>query len=503
MVKKIILLLSLLPLSEALLAGKSADIIQLCNSAFTAYQNRELQKALELYNRALDLQPNNCRILFNTGHIYALLGNKNQAVTRYNQSIAADPQYTKARRFLADEHAQKQQYELAIQQYLEITTDEPQDITSWYNCAHMLKTIGKYAEAIPFYKKTIDLAPNHERAQFGLAKALLATGDFEKGWKQFEWRHHNYKNEPNKNRFLELKPENLINKTVLLRAEFGLGDTIFFIRYAKQLKKIGAKKLIVETPAPLIPLFSLCSYIDEVVQKGTVPTNVDFTIPILSLPLLFNTRLRPSHKTMENKSHNKQGFAGQALETIPNTTPYLQADPDLSLQWEKKLRTINPHNHVLNVGLCWHASPDTFLEQNRYTKRSIPLELFKSIAQLPNIKLYSLQKQDGIDQLTDETKKFIHCFDNDFDESNGRFMDTAALVQQLDLVISVDTSIAHLAGALATPVWILLPKSAEWRWQLDKKETPWYPTARLFRQPEYENWKSVIETIQNLLAELR
>ncbi|MCK5632561.1 glycosyltransferase family protein [bacterium] len=374
---------------------------------------------------------------------------------------------------------QNKKYDQAIELYKQALHIAPNLSGLANNIGLLFKMTGKYYQAIPYYERAIILNPENETAHFGLGKTCLAIGNFTRGWELFEWRMADYKNYKKKFIFHDMQPQDIAGKTILIRAEFGLGDTIQFIRYVWELKKAGARSIDVETFGPLVDLFSQCDYIDHIFKKGNPPARpYDVQIPLLSLPLFF--------KTTKN--------------TIPADVPYLQADDNLVNLWKEKLNNINPDKNVLNVGICWQASPQTFLEDNPLTKRSVPLALFESLAHLKNVKLYSLQQFDGLDQLDNLPNNFgIHIFDKNFDRTHGRFMDTAAVIKNLDLVITVDTAIAHLAGALATPTWLLIPSVAEWRWLMKGDTTPWYPKTKLFRQTKHNDWTSVIEIIKNQL----
>ncbi|MDZ4151643.1 hypothetical protein, partial [Methylicorpusculum sp.] len=331
--------------------------------------------------------------------------------------------------------------------------------------------LNKHEQALMYYKKALSLNPSHEETRLGFSKALLACGDFNLGWWEFEYRmdysqeFHQYLKYPN----LDLK--NLKGKKILLLAEWGLGDTLHFIRYAKKLKDLGAT-VYLQTFGPLIKLLSACPYLDSVTKQGDPLPKADIRIPLLSLPLVFKT----------------------TLETIPAEIPYIYAQPDLVEEWHKKICVDN----TFKIGICWHAKP-IFLEEHLYTRRSVPLSIFSPLTTLSGTSFYSLQKTFGTEELN-TTTTHIHNFGTELDEAHGPFMDTAAIIKNLDLVISADTSIVHLAGSLGKPVWVLLPYSAEWRWLHERADSPWYPgTMRLFRQPKPGDWESVINDIVSSL----
>ena len=254
--------------------------------------------------------------------------------------------------------------------------------------------------------------------------------------------------------------------------EWGLGDMMQFIRYARLIKSYGAT-ITVQTFKPLIPLFKLCPFLDDIISFDDYQPFATIRIPMLSLPMIFDT----------------------TLQTIPTDIPYLQADKQLTQQWQQTLA--NDKN--FKIGICWHAKP-IYLEDHKHTRRSIPLTDFIPLSFVPGISFYNLQKIHGTDELNDLPYYFkVHDFGDALDTQNGNFMDSAALIKNLDLVISADTSIVHLAGALGVPTWVALPYTAEWRWLQNRSDTPWYPTVQLFRQTIPGDWSTVIQEIKDKL----
>ena len=387
---------------------------------------------------------------------------------------------------------QNHQYQQGLELLLQLAEQQPNNPTILYNTAYTFKQLGYITDAIPFYERAIALNPENGPAHLGLAKAYLATGNFTDGWQAFEYRMANQKKYRQEYPFHNLTLEDLKGKTVLLKAEWGFGDMMQFLpRYAQVLKEAGVKKIIAHTFNPLVQLFALCPYIDQAISLKEPATGYDTQIPALSLPLLCST----------------------TVDSIPADIPYLQADPNLVAYWAQELKKVDG-NQKLRIGLCWQAKPGIFLENNPLTRRSIPLERFAPLAQLEHVQLYSLhpsilssrhkglEEHSGSALRADSNLKWLHQFGPDFDKTNGRFMDTAAVIENLDLIISVDTAIVHLAGALGAPVWVLLPSVAEWRWQLHQTETPWYPNVRLFRKKKEQTWSDLIATIKELLCTL-
>ncbi len=253
----------------------------------------------------------------------------------------------------------------------------------------------------------------------------------------------------------------LEDKTILIHVDGGLGDTIQFIRYAPFLKKLGSF-VVFECPATLEPLLTNVAGVDRSIVRGVPVPPFDVHAPLMSLPRLFGT----------------------TLATIPGAAPYLAACPTRMVHWRQELAKIDG----FKIGIAWQGNP----KYGEEPYRSIPLRYFEALAALPNVRLISLQKGAGSEQLPAPFEVIDWANRLDLD---GAFTDTAAIMMNLDLVVTSDTSIAHLAGALGTPVWIVLSFVPEWRWLLERSDSPWYPTMRLFRQSCFGDWEEVMKRV--------
>jgi tetratricopeptide (TPR) repeat protein len=307
-----------------------------------------------------------------------------------------------------------------------------------------------------------------------IAKGIchIKCGQLEQGWPGYEWRcalsTTRFDTLP---KWDGIKP--LKNKTIILHSEQGYGDTLHFIRYAKIAKEKGAY-VIVEVQARLKQLISLCPYIDLVITEYDPIPSCDYQLPLLSMPTALKT----------------------SFATIPNQMPYLYADNTLVNKWHERLK--NDRN--FKIGICWQVNSDhDFIKysndsvkiQLSVPRRTIALEQFKPLTQLDNVSIYALQFQaDPKKCAALNIKTFA-----DLDQTSGPFMDTAAIIKNFDLIITVDTALAHLAGGLGAKTWILLPYAAEWRWFKNRTDSPWYPTARLFRCHQKDAWESCISEI--------
>jgi hypothetical protein len=271
----------------------------------------------------------------------------------------------------------------------------------------------------------------------------------------------------------------LSGKTILLDAEQGLGDTIQFIRYASIVKRCGGT-VIVECPKPLLTLLEGCAGVDRWIAHGAELPAFDVRAPLLSLPGILKT----------------------TVETIPAEVPYLFAKPALVKRWRERLRGIDG----FKVGIHWQGRAT--YRGDRF--RSIPLRCFAPLARMADVRLIGLQKGFGTEQVA-EFCHLVRCdgqerpsytdLADELDRESGPFMDTAAVMKNVDLVITSDTAIAHLAGALGVPVWVALSSSPDWRWMLDRADSPWYLTIRLFRQREPGNWHGVFAEMESVLRE--
>jgi ADP-heptose:LPS heptosyltransferase len=358
--------------------------------------------------------------------------------------------------------------EQALDAYRTILAHFPNQTQSLYNYGYILKTIGRVDEAIDIYKKVLALDPTYEAARFALGHAYLHNGNYEQGW-AIHQRHIRSEKKASDNFWDLVKNNELRGKTILLLPEGGLGDTINFIRYAQKIHDSGAR-VICLVQKPLYPLISRCPYIDLLVTDPTTIPPYDAKASYMSLPALFNS--------------NEQ--------TIPKNIPYIFPDPDLVQHWKQKLAT----DHTFKIGISWQA--DVFNDSSRLpiAHRGIPLEKLYPLGLIQGIHLYSLQKKDGLEQLKNIPASCkITCFESDFDEKNGNFMDSAAVISQLDLIITVDSALAHLAGALGKPVWMLHPFAVDWRWIAHRTDSPWYPTMRIFKQPKPFDWESVAHEV--------
>ncbi len=398
----------------------------------------------------------------------------NQAIACYQQVITQQPHDTAAYFNLGCSFLNIGKFDEAIDAFQHIINHSPHAYSARYNMAYTLKTAGRLNEAIDLYKKIIADNPTYDSAQLALGFAYLIQGNFAHGWKQ----HKRYLKQSGKNgdalRTL-LHTSSIAGKTILLRPEGGLGDTLMFIRYAQKLKNLGAT-IIACVQRPLIPLLSRCSYIDLLLPTNTAHNllSYDAQATLMSLPAIFY----------------------DDEKTLPHDIPYIYPDPTLVNLWKQKIA--NDNN--VKIGICWQADIHNDSSRLSIARRGMPLAKFFQLKNISGITFYSLQKHTGVEQLDNIPKDFpLHFFQNDFDKSHGSFMDTAAIMQHMDVIITVDTAIAHLAGALGRTVWLLLPYTTDWRWIHNRTDSPWYPTMHIFKQSAPFDWDSVMEQVHEKL----
>jgi hypothetical protein len=316
------------------------------------------------------------------------------------------------------------------------------------------------------YRQAIEWRADFVSAKFNLALTQLLQGSFVEGFTGFEARWDLPDLAKTRQHFSQPQWDgsDLNGRTILLHAEQGIGDTIQFIRYAPLVAQRGGR-VVFQCPEAMTRLFEGFPGIDRFVVRGRELPEFDLHCPLLSLPLAMKT----------------------TLETIPASVPYLSADAESVSRWRKRL----PRDSV-NVGLAWAGRA----EHSNDRLRSMALTDFAPLVDAPGVNFFSLQKGDAAEQLRSTPDGLAIT---DWTEQLQDLSDTAALIDALDLVITVDTSVAHLAGALGKPVWVLLPFAPDWRWMLDRSDSPWYPTMRLFRQPQARDWRSPVEQVAQAL----
>lgn len=443
-------------------------------------------EALSMYLLATEKFPNNAHFNYRTGNVYKHIDKFEEAVAQLRLATQKNPNNNIYKLELANTLHLIDAPEEALKLYEKILEQHPDNHHVLYNFGYTLKKMGYIKLALEAYDRVLDQEPNYALAHFSRALSYLTLGDWHRGWKEYEWRWQAYDETPKKYDSPLWNGSDINGKRLLIYAEQGLGDTIQFIRYAELIKKMGAY-VVVQTQGPLKDLLKLCPYIDEIYARGEALPQCDAHIAMMSLPLMFNTE----------------------VETTPHSIPYIFAKPELVDYWANKLATdpsLKPNSPKdIKIGICWQGNPNyrtQFLRQ-AVASKSMHVKQFSPLARMKGITLYNLQKMGGEDQLKElDADIHIRCFDEDFDTTHGRFMDTVAVMKNLDLIITIDTGTCHVAAALGIPTWNLLPNPADWRWMLERNDTPWYNNMRLFKQTKPGNWADSINECISALNEI-
>lgn len=427
---------------------------------------KRYDEALECYDHALALRPHYPEALSNRGITLNALERYEDALETYDRALALNPDYPEALSHRAGTLHMLKRPDEALATYANAIMLRPDYADAYSNRGATLYDLKRLDEALTDFDHALALRPDLPEVHWNQATARLITGDFERGFAEYEWRWQREAMIVAKRDFPQplWRGEDVAGKTILLHSEQGFGDSVQFCRYVPAVAARGAR-VILEVEAPLQRLMTTLSGAAEVISKGSTLPAFDTHCPLLSLPLAFGTR----------------------FETVPSVTPYLRAQPQDLATWQARLGDMRQPR----VGLVWSGNPSHL----RDAERSIALESLLPLLDA-EASFISLQKE-----VRDNDAKILASRPDivQLDDALIDFADTAALLSQLDLIVTVDTSVAHLAGALARPFWLMLPYIPDWRWLLDRETSPWYPTARLFRQDESRSYDGVIMRVRDAL----
>jgi tetratricopeptide (TPR) repeat protein len=444
------------------------------NRGLALQELKQLDAAIASYDRAIQLAPDLAETHYNCGNALQELGRMEAALASYDRAIKLKPDFAEPYCNRGNALQELNQLNAAVASYDRAIELKPDYAEAFSNRGNALKELKQLDAALANYERAIQLAPDYAEAHFNQSVALLLTGNFALGWKKYEWRWKKANTIPLRRDFRQpiwLGRESLRDKTILLHSEQGLGDTIQFCRYANLVRDLGAR-VILELPKSLIELLTPLQGVAEFVAHGTTPPAFDYHCPLLSLPLALKTD----------------------IENIPNCTPYLFGDRERTARWKRYLGDTG-----FLIGINWQGNRKSSIDPGR----SFPLALYYAISQIPNVRLISLQKNDGLEQLLDIPADMrVEILEDSFDAGENSFLDSAAVIRNLDLVITPDTAIAHLSGALGCPTWIALKHVPDWRWMLEGRASPWYPTVSLFRQETKDNWEEPFARIHAELLNL-
>ena len=450
------------------------DYAEALNNRGNALQElKRPDQALASYDKALALKPDYAEALNNRGNALQELKRPDEALASYDKALALKPDYAEALNNRGNALQELKRPDEALASYDKALALKPDYADALNNRGNALKELKRPDEALASYDKALALKPDYAGAIFNRGLAALLIGDFSAGWSGYEsrWDHKEATERKLTAPFPVWKGENVSDKKIIVYEEQGLGDVIHFSRYLRLLRALGAQVTFLVRPN----LHGLMQALDQTVRVVAVypaKENFDYQSALLSLPFAFGTN----------------------LERIPAETPYLHAEPERARKWKDKLG-----DQGFKIGIAWRGSKAGKVDIGR----SFALAEFLGVSQLPNVRLISLQKNEGVEQLRELPEGMkVETLGDDYDAGDDAFLDTAAVMENLDLIISSDTSIAHLAGALGRPVWVALKYVPDWRWMLDRTDSPWYPSMRLFRQHTRDDWRGVHSDIEDALREL-
>jgi tetratricopeptide (TPR) repeat protein len=429
-------------------------------------------QALACFERALAIQPGNVDALNNRGSALRSLKRFEEALESYDQVVAIKPDHVEALYNRGNVLQGLKRHGEALASFERALAIRPDYVQALNNRGNALRVLRRHQEALASFERALAIKPDYAETHWNRSCLWLLLADFAAGWKEYEWRWRTQEFAPWRRDFappLWLGEAPLDGQTILLHAEQGLGDAIQFLRYLP-LVAARAAKVIVEVQAPLKALLAGLSGIERaaaIVVRGEKLPHFDCHCPLASLPLAFQTR----------------------LDTIPATVPYVSASQDRLSKWRQRL----PQSGKRRIGIAWAGNPAFKGDE----PRSIGLARLSPLFGAGGVEFLSLQRdlREGDRDILRRHPQVMQLADAIAD-----FADTAALMSPVDLVISSDTSVVHLAGAMGKPVWVLLHSDADWRWLIDRGDSPWYPTARLFRQPEIDDWESVVARVAEELT---
>jgi Flp pilus assembly protein TadD len=458
--------------AEQLAAMQPQKAIEICREAIARFPEnakipyvlaialkdaRKPGEAIDAYMQAIRLNPNFFEAYNNLGTLLIEQSRFDEAIKALSEAIRLRPDLAQIHANLSNALRDNWQLEDATAAAKKSMDLNPDLAEAHASMGAALLGLGRFDEAINTCRNAIQRKLDLPGAHLNIALAELVLGNLERGWPEYEWRLRCPDVLPTRKISLPMWNGSRIDgKTILLYSEQGLGDAIQFIRYAPMVAGMGGRVLL-ECPAALGPIFRGFPGVERILASGAPVPGCDFQCALASLPGMFKT----------------------TLHSIPAPIPYLAADPKAAESWRKR---IEPSNDVLQIGLAWAGRAENRNDRNR----SMPLKNFSPMANMTRVRFHSLQ--------TSRTTNAPFAL-SDWSDSLKDFGETAGLIANLDLVISVDTAVAHLSGAMGKPVWLFLPFLPDWRWMLERTDSPWYPTMRLFRQKAAGDWDDVIRRV--------
>ncbi len=430
-------------------------------------------EALHCLLQALKVDSNNATAHALIARAYKKQNLTEQAKTSYHRAHELAPENPDYLYNLALFYQETRLFPQAETYYLKLLSKQSDHPNTLSNLGRLYQDTNRPELALHYYEKDLKLRPDDPDTHFNLALIHLLTGNYEAGWREYEWRFQRSaakRTYPHSFKQPRWNGGPFPGQTLLVHGEQGFGDNIQFLRYLPLVKRFGGR-ILFEVPELLAPLIKDYPGIDQLLTYNPAQASqesFDLFIPLLSLPLIFKT----------------------TPTSIPAPNPRLTAPPQLCETWRKHLASPR-----YKVGLVWggHSLPDPL--------RSCSAEAFCPLCEIDNVDFYGLQTGEPAKEAN--TLKKTSNFRENFGEKLNNFADTASIISQLDLIVTIDTATAHLAGAMGQQVWVLLPFVPDWRWFLERNDSPWYPSMRLFRQPEPGNWQQPVKEIKNSLQLLK
>jgi Flp pilus assembly protein TadD len=443
-------------------------------------------KAEPLFRRAAELKPDDAVIRNNLGLALWDTGRAADAAECYRMALHLNPRANDTRMNLGVVLSDLGRFDEALEYLAEAVRIDPTSPDTLQNLGMTLGRLGRWTEALEHYDRALAIRPDYAEVHRNRGYGWLSIGDFERGWPEHEWRLRCRRHIGCEIQRPRWQGEDLGGRSILLHTEQGFGDTLMFIRYAEKVKERGGL-VFVASQTKLLRIVARCAGVDLAFDGTSIVPDCRVHAPLMSMPAIF----------------------GATQDTVPNRVPYLPTEPVVVERWRQALdaaiatdpsaigtaNVLGDGGRPLLLGVAWQGSPDNPMDRFR----SFPLAELAPVAEIPGVRLICVQAVDGLDQISALNGRFQIL---QVDGKRPRdFLDTAALISLLDLIITPDTSVAHLAGGLGKPVWLALSTVGEWRWMLDREDSPWYPTMRIFRQARYGEWSPVFSRMARVLRE--
>ena len=432
--------------------------------ALTRFYLHDRDESIDWLGKAVALEPNNGRMQRDLGILLHEAGRFDAALAATQRALALNPHDASTYNGLGAALSSLERPVDAIDAYRRALAIKPDYFECWANIAHAQQLLGAPDDAAASYRRALGIKVDYAEAQCGLGLLALSRGDYAIGFTKLEWRWRLPRMTPRHAEWPAWQGEPLNGRTILLHAEQGAGDTIQCLRFVPEVAARGGR-IVLELPPSLTRLATSLAGGGEIVPTGGTLPAYDVQCALMSLPRVLGTR----------------------LETLPAAVPYLHPDAALAEQWSRRL--VGPG---LKVGVAWAGNP----EHSADRRRSIDVERLAPLFDVANVRFHSLQ----VGRRGDDAERPLHRTVVDLAPDLTNFAETAAVIANLDLVLTVDTAVAHLAGALGRPCWVMLPFAPDWRWLSGRDDSPWYPTLRLFRQPAPGDWDSVIANVRAALG---